>query len=137
MKVPKQTEPRELERMPARALLRQLAWETERLVHDDVSLVREELRQDFRSAATGGTAFGLGAALALTGFWVLCFTAVYLLALLIPLWVAGLVVGAGLLGAGGLLVWGGTREARKLAHRTERTAQRVREEAGWMAEKLH
>ncbi len=126
-----------LDHVPTGELVRRLIADSERLVHDDLMLVRAELKRDVRDLAAGGLVLGVGATLALGGFLVLCFTAVYLLALVIPLWVAGLVVGLGLSGAGGLLGLGGARQAAKVRRQAHDTAETLEKEAAWVSAKLH
>ena len=79
------------------ALLRQLAEQVSTLVRDEVELARAELRQKGRRAGAGAGALGFGGVLALYGGGVLVAAATLAIDLVLPAWLAALVVGAALL----------------------------------------
>jgi hypothetical protein len=93
------------------ALVTGILNDAQELMKQEMTLVRTEIREDFRKTKEGALAFSVGAAIACIGVGFLCLTGVYLLEWAahpnLPLWacyalVTGiiLVVSAGLLAAG-------------------------------------
>ncbi|HEY9391168.1 MAG TPA: phage holin family protein [Mycobacteriales bacterium] len=95
------------------ALLRQLAEQVSTLVRDEVELARAELRQKGRRAGAGAGALGFGGVLALYGGGVLVAAATLAIDLVLPAWLAALVVGAALLVVAGLAAAAGRSQIRR------------------------
>ncbi len=95
------------------ALLRQLAEQVSTLVRDEVELARAELRQKGRRAGAGAGALGFGGVLALYGGGVLVAAATLAIDLVLPAWLAALVVGAALLVIAGLAAAAGRSQIRR------------------------
>lgn len=87
-------------------LLGDLSREVRRLVRDEIRLARYELSQQGKRAGVGMGALGLAGLAALFGAGLLLAAAVLALALVLPAWLAALIVGVLVLlvaGASGLL----------------------------------
>ncbi|WP_431976963.1 phage holin family protein [Micromonospora haikouensis] len=96
---------------PSTAELVQRATEqVSRLVRDELALARAELTQKGRHAGIGIGLFGGGGALALYGLGALIAAAILLLALVVPAWVAALIVAVVLFLAAGILALVGKKQ---------------------------
>jgi hypothetical protein len=113
-------------------LLKQLSNETTTLVRQEIELMKAELAQKARPAGIGAGMFGgaglfgLGAFLALTGFFIA------LLDGAMPIWLAALIVAAVYAAIAGVLALTGrqkVREATPVA--PEQTMESVKEDVQW------
>lgn len=83
-------------------LLRDLSDEIRRLIRDELILARHEVRQRLRKAGGGMGALGSAGAIALVGALLLLAAAVLGLAVVLPAWLAALIIGVALLAVGGV-----------------------------------
>ena len=113
---------------PSTAELVQRATEqVSRLVRDELALARAELTQKGKHAGIGIGLFGGGGALALYGLGALVATAILLLALVLPAWLAALIVAVALfLLAGTLALVGKQQVSRAVPPVPEATVRSVR-----------
>lgn len=84
------------------ALVHQLSEQTSHLVRSEVELAKAELVQKGKSAGVGLGLFSVAGLLAFFGVAVLIATAVLALALVVPAWLAALIIGLLLLAAAGI-----------------------------------
>jgi hypothetical protein len=87
---------------PTGELLADLADELRRLAHAEVRLAMTETRRKAKRIGLGAGALGAAAVLGLCGTGVLAACAVLALALVLPAWLAALLVGVGVLGMAGM-----------------------------------
>jgi hypothetical protein len=87
---------------PAGELLSDLADELRRLAQAEVRLALTETRRKAKRLALGSGALGTAAVLGLAGIGVFAACAVLALALVLPAWLAALLVGVGLFVAAGM-----------------------------------
>lgn len=112
-------------------LLKRLTNDTSELVHQEVSLIRAEVRQMGGTLARDGTRLGIALGLALAG--ALAVTAFLILALgglLHNYWLAALIVGLVLLAIGGILARNAVADVKRGAV-PEQTLASLREDAAW------
>jgi uncharacterized membrane protein YqjE len=83
-------------------LVSRLSQELSELVRDELRLVQVEVVGKAKKAGTGASMFGAAGVLALYGVGVLIATVILALALALPAWLAGLIVGVVLLTAAGV-----------------------------------
>ena len=119
------------------ALLRQLAEQVSTLVRDEVELARAELRQKGRRAGAGAGALGFGGVLALYGGGVLVAAATLAIDLVLPAWLAALVVGAALLVVAGLAAAGRSQIRRATPPVPEEALGSAREDLDAARERMH
>lgn len=117
-------------------LLADVAGETVELVRQELALFKAELQQKLSRAGIGAALLGAGALIAFSGWLFLLLAAVFALALVLPAWAAALIVGALVVGIGGVLalVGKGRMSADELA--PERTMRSLREDAAWIKERF-
>lgn len=96
---------------PSTAELVQRATEqVSRLVRDELALARAELTEKGKHAGIGVGLFGSGGALALYGLGALIVAVVLLLALVMPTWLAALIVAVALFVVAGILALAGKKQ---------------------------
>jgi hypothetical protein len=117
-------------------LLSDLANETILLVRQEIALLKAELREKFSRMGQGATAVGIGAALALSGWFVLLACAVLALATVVQPWLAALIVALVVLAIAGILLLIGKKrlDADNLVPR--RTMRTLREDEEWIRERM-
>ncbi|WP_018587835.1 phage holin family protein [Salinispora arenicola] len=120
---------------PSTAELVQRATEqVSRLVRDELALARVELAQKGKRAGIGIGLFGGAAALALYGLGALAATVILLLALIMPGWVAALIVAVVLfVGAGVLALIGKKQVGQAVPPVPEGTVRSVRADVDTVA----
>jgi Putative Actinobacterial Holin-X, holin superfamily III len=119
----------------AAELLSDLADETGLLVRQELALFRSELAQNLGRAGRGIIALAIGAVLVVSGWCALLAAAILALSLLVPPWLAALLVASGnFLAGAGLLYFGKGRLAvRSLTPR--RALRSLRADAAWIRER--
>lgn len=94
-------------------LVQRASEQMSRLVRDELALARAELTEKGRHAGVGVGLFGGGGALALYGLGALFVSLGLLLALVMPGWVAALIVAVLLFGAAGVLAMVGRKQVQQ------------------------
>jgi hypothetical protein len=117
-------------------LLSDVAGETVELVRQELALFKAELQEKLSTAGIGAALVGAGALIAYSGWLFLLLAAVYALALVVPAWAAALIVGALVLGIGGVLALIGKSRMRADALRPERSMRSLREDQAWIKERF-
>jgi fatty acid desaturase len=117
-------------------LLSDLANETILLVRQEIALLKAELREKFGRMGQGATALGMGAALALSGWFVLLACAVLGLATVMQPWLAALIVAVVVLAIGGILLLIGKKRLETDNLVPRRTMRTLREDEEWIRERM-
>jgi hypothetical protein len=117
-------------------LFASLARDTSTLVRQEVELARTEMTQKATTAAKQGAYIGIGGAIAYVGLIVLAFALVYLLAEVLPLWVAALIVALILAGAGYALIQKGLSTLRNTSLKPDQTIETLKEDAAWVKDQV-
>ncbi|MGE0258528.1 MAG: phage holin family protein [Alphaproteobacteria bacterium] len=117
-------------------LLADVAGETVELVRQELALFKAELQQKLGRAGIGAALLGAGALIAFSGWLFLLLAAVFALALVVPAWAAALIVGALVVGIGGVLALIGKGRMSADALTPERTMRSLREDAAWIKERF-
>lgn len=102
---------------PTKELVRKLLDNGQVLIREEIRLAKAEVRADLKEAARGASAVGIGGAVLYGGFLFLAGTVMFLLNLVMPLWVAALLVGAVLAIGGGIAVLTGVRMLKRIEPR--------------------
>lgn len=109
-------------------LLVQLSEQTSRLVRDELRLAQAELKAAAKHAGMGAGLFGAAGVLALFGFGVLVATAVIALALVVPWWLAGLIVAVVLFATAGIAALVAKSQVQQVSPPVGRTAENVKQD---------
>jgi fatty acid desaturase len=117
-------------------LLSDLANETILLVRQEIALLKAEMREKFGRMGQGATALGVGAALALSGWFVLLACAVLALATVMQPWLAALIVAVVVLAIGGILLLIGKKRLDTDNLVPRRTMRSLREDEEWIRERM-
>src|SRR4051812_30967973 len=95
-------------------LVKQASEQISRLVRDELAVARAEMTAKAKRAGTGAGLLGAAAVVALYGVGALLATLIIVLDLVMPLWLAALVVAVVLLVAAGVMALVGRREVRQV-----------------------
>jgi hypothetical protein len=129
-------EPRPKADRSVTTLLSDLAGESLLLIRQELALLKAELQEKFGRVGRGATTLGIGALIAYSGWLVLLAAAVLGLAMVVPAWLAAVIVGLIALGLGVclLLVGKNRMDGRSLV--PARTVRSLREDEAWLRERL-
>ncbi|GAB3803684.1 phage holin family protein [Micromonospora zhanjiangensis] len=94
-------------------LVQRATEQVSRLIRDELALARAELTEKGKHAGIGVGLFGGGGALALYGLGALVAAAVLLLALVVPAWLAALIVAVVLFALAGILALVGKNQVKR------------------------
>ncbi|HEX8628051.1 MAG TPA: phage holin family protein [Catenuloplanes sp.] len=103
-------------------LVQRASEQISRLVRDELALARAELTEKGKHAGVGVGLFGGGGALALYGLGALIATFILLLALVMPAWVAALIVAVVLFIAAGVMALLGKKQVKQAVPPVPRAA---------------
>jgi apolipoprotein N-acyltransferase len=91
-----------------------------------------EMRQEATQAAAAAVWIGIGAVGLLSAWMLLLWTAVYALAMVLPIWAATLVLAVAMAGIGGVVITAGRRRFTRITPMPERTIGSLQENLEWM-----
>ncbi len=107
-------------------LIASAAEQMGQLVRQELALARAELAENAKRAGTGAGLFGGAGVVALYGLAVLIAAAVIALDLVVPLWLAAVIVGVLLLVIGGVMALMGKKQVTQATPPGERTIENVK-----------
>ena len=102
------------------------------ILRSEVRLAKAEIRQEATQAATSALWMTVGVVGLLSAWMFFLWTAVYLLATVVPIWVATLVIAVAIAGAGGVVLRTGLRRFARIKPMPERTIESLQENLEWM-----
>jgi hypothetical protein len=114
---------------PLIELVEHLSRDLQQLAKNEAALAKHELLEGFTAAKRDAVGLALGAAALAGGALALLSAAILALALVVPAWLAALVVGAVASGVGALLLLTGKARLARLHWRPEHTLQNLRRDA--------
>jgi len=118
-------------------LIKAMTTDLSRLVHNEVQLAQTEISAKIKQAGVGVGAFGGAGVLALYGIAVLIAAAVLGLAVVLPPWLAALIVGIVVLAIAGVAALVGKRKMSEAAPVVpERTVASVKEDVAEIKESI-
>lgn len=106
------------------------------LIREEIALAKTEISQNLSRAMKDVVSLAIGGFVAYAGFLVLLFAAAWGLALFMPLWVSGLIVGGVVLIIGAIMVMGGIRDLRKNSLMPNQTIESLKEDREWAKEQI-
>jgi hypothetical protein len=117
-------------------LVRSIATDTSTLVRKEIELAKQEVTEGLKAKGLGAAAFG---AAGLFGFLGLVFglvTAVAALSIVLPRWLAALVVAGALFLVAGIAAFAGIRAMKKPGPAPTETVRTVKEDVEWARAQL-
>jgi hypothetical protein len=118
-------------------LIKAMSADLSRLVRDEIQLAQTEISAKVKQAGVGAGAFGGAGVLALYGIAVLIAAAVLGLALVLPPWLAALIVGVVVLAIAGVVALVGKKKVSEAAPVVpERTVASVKEDVAEIKESI-
>ena len=127
-------EPRE--QVSVGALLGSLARDTGLLVRQEVQLASVEMTLKAKAAARNAALVAIGGGLALAGLLAFMLAAIFGLQLVMPMWLASLIVGFVIVGAGYALVQKGLSALAHIDPLPKRTIKTLKGDMVWAKEEL-
>jgi Putative Actinobacterial Holin-X, holin superfamily III len=122
---------------PTAELVRNASEQITRLVRDELELARTEMTAKGKRAGLGAGMLGTGGVIGLFGLAALLVTAGLALDLVVPGWLAALIVSVALLGLAGLLAIGGGRQVKRVDPVPKETVGTVREDIDELKRRAH
>ena len=111
-------------------VVKDIIGNVQEMIRSEVRLARVELREEVNQAAAAAKLIGIGAGLALLGGAFFLVTVALLLALVMPAWIATLIVGAALAIPGMVMLSKGRAQFK--VPRPKKTIENVKENVEWM-----
>lgn len=108
-------------------LLKMLWRELKVLVEESGSLMKLEMQGKMREARKGILSLVIGGILAYMGMWVAMITAVFAIAVFVPLWIAAGSITIVILGSGAIFLYRGIHILKAIDPKPERTYQALKE----------
>ena len=102
------------------------------MLRSEVRLAKAEIRQEATQAATATLWMSIGVVGLLSAWMFFLWTAVYLLATVLPMWAATLAIAVAMVGAGGVVITTGLRRFARIKPMPERTIESLQENLEWM-----
>ena len=102
------------------------------ILRSEIRLAKAEIRQEATQLAAAALWMTIGVVGLLSAWTFLLWTAVYLLATVLPMWAATLVTAVAMAGAGGVVIRTGLRRFRRIKPMPERTIESLQENLEWM-----
>ena len=110
------------------ALFADLSDKTTLLIRQEISLAKEEMKSKVKRAALDVVFFLIGAFIAYIGLLALIAAAALALSLVLPSWLATLIVGVVVILIGGILVWVGVNSLKNINLKPERTIETLKDD---------
>ncbi len=117
-------------------LFSDLAEQTGQLIRQEAALAKVELTEKATSAGKSLGVLAAGAFLGYAGLLVLVSMLVIILSYMIPLWLAALLVGAGLVLAAYSLITSALAELKKTSWAPGETIETIKEDAQWLKKQV-
>ena len=115
---------------PISAVLHDIVGNFQHIVRSEVRLAKTELREQVRKSTSAGVMLGIGVVLLVFSVLFVLLAAVYALSLVVPAWMAALIVGAGLGLVAALCVAVGISRFKKV-RAAPKTVASVKEDVEW------
>jgi hypothetical protein len=121
---------------PLGELFSELVHETTSIVKNEIVLAKTEMTAKATSAAKDAAMIGVGGAVALLGAIALLAAVIAGLSMVMPVWLAALIVGGVLCAIGGALTMGGLKKLQHLDPVPRQTVETLEENKRWLREQV-
>jgi uncharacterized membrane protein YqjE len=118
------------------SMIGELVGDFQDLVRGEVSLAKQELREEARAAGLGAGLMAGAAVLALVGTIFIGLTLMYGLALALPVWAAALIVAVIFLIGGFILFNAGKQRLQQVDPVPHRTIESLKEDTEWVKQQI-
>lgn len=112
-------------------LMQDVIGNVQDIFRSELHLARAELKEEAAAAATPALLLGVGLVLGVHAIGLLLLALVYALAAYVAVWIAALVVGAGVAVVAGVMAGLGARGLRRVRVTPRRTISSLKENARW------
>jgi hypothetical protein len=102
---------------------------------NDLATVKAEIKEEGSKAVRAGGTVGIGGVLTHAALYLVLFAIVAGLGLVMPLWLASLLLAVVVGGVGAFLIKGGIDRIKRVRFVPRRTVQQLQEDKSWMREK--
>jgi fatty acid desaturase len=117
-------------------LVRAIAQDSSMLVRKELELARLEIKEAAMARAKGAAAFGAAAFMGMLALIFLAITAAVALDIVLPKWLAWLIVGGAFLLLAGMAAIFGLRKMKRPSMKPEETVRTVKEDVEWAKAQL-
>lgn len=117
-------------------VLQDIVSNIQQIIRSEFVLAKVEISEKVRKASKPTAITGAGLALGFYGLGFLLLAAVYALSLVIPLWLAALIIGGFVAIVGGILIGVGISALKQIGPVPEKTVQTVKENVQWAKERM-
>ena len=113
-------------------VLQEILRNVQDILRSEVRLAKAEIRHEATQAAAAALWMSIGVVGLLSAWMFFLWTAVYLLATVLPMWAATLAIAVAMAGAGGVVIGAGLRRFARIKPMPERTIASLQENLEWM-----
>ncbi|MGB2636986.1 MAG: phage holin family protein [Candidatus Acidiferrum sp.] len=117
-------------------VLQDIVGNLQQIIRNEFRLARVEIKEKAARAKQPATILASGVVIGLYGFGFLLLALVYALSIVIPTWLAALLVGVVLVIAAAILVASGCNALKQVDPVPEKTVQTVKENVQWAKEQI-
>jgi hypothetical protein len=112
-------------------VLQDIVSNLQEIIRSEFLLAKTELKEEAKQAAKPATTFGTGLVFGIYGMGFLLLAATYALALVMPVWLAALLVGAGLAIVALALMSSSGKKLKRINPTPDKTIQSLEENVQW------
>ena len=116
---------------PVPEVLQDIVGNLQEIIRSEFLLAKTELKEEAKQAAKPAVTFGVGLIFGIYGMGFLLLAAVYTLALVMPVWLAALLVGTSLAIAALALMSSGGKKLKHINPTPDKTIQSLEENVQW------
>jgi hypothetical protein len=133
---PRMNEARRMDERPLGELFSDLVTETTTLVRNEVALVKVEMTQRVTKAGRNVGSLVIGGAIGYAALLAICAAVILLLDLVMPAWLAALVVGVVIAIVAWVLISKALTALRQMDMKPQETVDSLKEDARWIKEQV-
>ena len=112
-------------------VLQDILRNVQEIVRSEVRLAKTEIREEAAKTKSSAVLLGTGAVTAIFALLFLLLMIVYMLGLVMPSWIAALIVGAALAVVASVMLTAGIRRFKQIHPTPERTVEIIKENVEW------
>jgi uncharacterized membrane protein YqjE len=112
-------------------VLQNIVSNLQEIIRSEFLLAKTELKEEAKQAAKPVTTFGVGLVFGIYGMGLLLLAATYALALVVPVWLAALLVGTGLAIVAFALMSSSGKKLKRINPTPDKTIQSLEENVQW------
>jgi uncharacterized membrane protein YqjE len=112
-------------------LLQAIVGNLQEIIRSEFRLAKTELKEEAAKAAKPAAKFGTGLVLGLYGLGFLLMASVYALSIVMPAWLAALLVGIVLAAVAGVLMTSSSKKLKRIDPTPDKTIQTLEENVQW------